>query len=656
MSNKQNLNQKKPSFVSAPPKAQQKETQPFCIPTKVQMIMPWCYAAIFAVIAAYFLIVKNSDTLYMAQGHNLFLHTSEYFSECMSKPGGLLTWLGTYFTQYFYNPTTGACILIAVWMLIFAAAKYAFNMKSAWTVLAIIPLAALLCSDVCLGYWIYYIKAPGYFFTSSIGLLFSLLAVLVSRFMCEKLKLVWIVLWAIVAYPLFGWFSWVGTLYMVAAYNLNYKDKQMNKFIIPAVSITVAALVPIVAMRFYPNTNSAMAYIAAMPVFWSNDCFTMMAQVPFIVMNLAPLAFTFVSKDGKEDAEEVKGKEAYGVIVAAIAILGCSYYAADKANIDDYNYHAEMRMYRAIEEQRWNDALTEMGNIPGDATREMVLFKNIALLNTGKLGTALFRYNNMSAETYKYDSLEVHMVQTAAPLIYYNHAKTNFAYRWCIENSVEYGYNISNLQNLVRCTIISGEWDAAKKYLEILKTTTFHKEWAEHYDSLVNNPKLMSEYHEFDVVKELYDHMGSTLDGDNGLCEMYLLNYFSNTMNKDSKLLQELTLAYACIQKDIQMFWPRFFLYANLHKGEDMPIHYQEAAFLYGNLEPGSMDISHMPFDKEKVIARYASFQNMSQQLMRQQKSMTGDIDTKKVGELMKPTFGDTFYWFYFFCRDVKSY
>ena len=127
-------------------------------------------------------------------------------------------------------------------------------------------------------------------------------------------------------------------------------------------------------------------------------------------------------------------------------------------------------------------------------------------------------------------------------------------------------------------------------------------------------------------------------------------------MNKDSKLLQELTLAYACIQKDIQMFWPRFFLYANLHKGEDMPIHYQEAAFLYGNLEPSSMDISHMPFDKEKVIDRYASFQNMSQQIMRQQKSMTGDIDTKKVGELMKPTFGDTFYWFYFFCRDVKSY
>ena len=655
MSNKQNLNQKKPSFVSAPPKEPKKETQPFCISAKVQKIMPWCYAAIFAVIAACFLIVKNSDTLYMAQSHNLFMNTSAYFADCMSKPGGLLVWMGTYFTQYFYYPTTGASILIALWLLIIAASKYAFNMKSGWTILAIIPIAALLCSSVCLGYWIYYIKSAGYFFTSSLGLLFTLIAVFVCRMLCEKLKLVWVILWAIVAYPLFGWFSWLGTIYMIVAYLVNYKDKQMNKFIIPVAGVAVAILVPIVALYFYPNTNASLAYIAVLPLFWSNEDFTTIAELPFVIMALAPLAFTLVSK--KENAgTDIKGKEAYALLASIVIVFCASYYAADKANIDDYNYHAEMRMYRGIEEQRWNDVLTEMGNIPGDATREMVLFKNIALLNTGKLGSALFRYNNMSAETYKYDSLEIHMVQTAAPLIYYNHAKTNFAYRWCIENSVEYGYNISNLQNLTRCSIIAGEWDVAKKYLDILKTTTFHKEWAEHYDSLVNNPKLLSEYHEFDVVKELYDHMGSTLDGDNGLCEMYLLNYFSNTMNKDSKLLQELTLAYACIQKDIQMFWPRFFLYANLHKGEDMPIHYQEAAFLYGNLEPSSMDISHMPFDKEKVIDRYASFQNMSQQIMRQQKSMTGDIDTKKVGELMKPTFGDTFYWFYFFCRDVKSY
>ena len=136
--------------------------------------------------------------------------------------------------------------------------------------------------------------------------------------------------------------------------------------------------------------------------------------------------------------------------------------------------------------------------------------------------------------------------------------------------------------------------DVARKYLDILKTTIYYKDWAENLMPILDNPKLIDEHHEFDSVRELRDHMGTVLDGDNGLCEMYLLNYFSNTMNKDSKLLQELTLNYALIQKDIQLFWPRFFLYAELHKGDEMPTHYQEAAYLYGNLEPQNVMYFHI--------------------------------------------------------------
>ena len=143
--------------------------------------------------------------------------------------------------------------------------------------------------------------------------------------------------------------------------------------------------------------------------------------------------------------------------------------------------------------------------------------------------------------------------------------------------------------------------------------------------------------------------MGSVLDGDNGLCEMYLLNYFSNTMNKDCKLLQELTLNYALVQKNIQLFWPRFFLYAQLHQNQSMPIHYQEAAYLYGHLEPNNVNIKQMPFDKI-VAERYNGFQQLSQSLL-----ATG-MNTKDVGEAMKSSYGDTFYWFYFFCRDIHSY
>ena len=139
------------------------------------------------------------------------------------------------------------------------------------------------------------------------------------------------------------------------------------------------------------------------------------------------------------------------------------------------------------------------------------------------------------------------------------------------------------------------------------------------------------------------------LDGDEGLVEMYLLQYFSQTMNKDSRLLQETTLVFALQSKDIQLFWPRFFLYAHMHPNEPMPIHYQEAAYLYGNLEH-EVDISGMPFDEVKIRQRYDAFNHMSQSLIQQGKSI------EEVGQIMKPTYGDTFWWFYFFCRGINSY
>ena len=113
--------------------------------------------------------------------------------------------------------------------------------------------------------------------------------------------------------------------------------------------------------------------------------------------------------------------------------------------------------------------------------------------------------------------------------------------------------------------------------------------------------------------------------------------------------MQEVALNYTLISKNIQLFWPRFFQYATLHNGKEMPIHYQEAAYLYGNLEK-SVDISNMPFDRRKIVDRYQKFNNQVQAFMRQ------GLNEEQVAEAVRPTFGDTFWWFYYFCNNVKSY
>ena len=61
----------KPSFVSAPPTSKKKEAMSLCISAKLLSCLHWCYALLFAALAAYYLIGENSDMLYMAQSRKM---------------------------------------------------------------------------------------------------------------------------------------------------------------------------------------------------------------------------------------------------------------------------------------------------------------------------------------------------------------------------------------------------------------------------------------------------------------------------------------------------------------------------------------------------------------------------------------------------------
>lgn len=646
--NKVKNNNSKPSFVSSAPTATKKK-KTFTLNTKSSIIISVIVCVYFVLLAAHYLIKENSEVLFMAQSKSFFTTSCIFFKECMSLPGGLITWIASYLTQYFYEPVTGSIIIISIWTASLIISKFAFKVKAAWMAVLSIPLVCLLVGVIDTEYWIYYIKQEGHYFYGTVGYFFCMVLVFIGTLSDNKIYRPVMTAVAALTYPLFALYSLIAAVYIAiitVVEQIKAKSNIINILASPIIAVILFIVLPLICMNFiYPEMNDARTWAVGIPRFENDNIVSTHPLIPYYILYTVPILFALFI--GKEKLNTTKSLLS---ICLTIAIGIGAFMWVSESNYTDYNYKAEMRMYRAADEQDWDKALQEMAGIPGDASRQMVLIKNIALLNKRQMGEKLFAYNNMGATPKNsYDTLHVHMVQTASPLIYFYHGKTNFAVRWCIENSVEFGYDFDNLKNLTRCAIINGEMDCAKKYLDILKTTIYYKEWAERLYPLTEKPSLLSEYHEFDSVKELHSNMGSVLDGDNGLCEMYLLNYFSNTINKDSELLQELTLNYAMIQKDIKLFWPRFFLFAREHPSMKMPRHYQEAAYLYGHLEPDNVDIRKMPFDKE-VIERYQSFQQMSQSLLR-----TG-MEAPQIGEAMKQAYGDTFYWFYFFCRDVHSY
>lgn len=596
----------------------------------------------FAAFAFYVLVALNSEVLYCYQERSLFVTDSSFFDMHTTLPGGLLGWLGCYFIQYFNTPWIGALIMVLMWLAIYFISTKAFRIGSPFHPLALIIPTILLCSVVGLGYWIYYSKVPGYAFAETIGTLMMVSAVwagaaVKNRWFCIG----WMVVWSVLGYIAFGWYALLATL-CIALLNL----KSWMHWAVAAACIIV---IPLVAYNCCTKMVLSHSWIAAFPLF-QNDIITN-TRIIWMFAGLAVTALALSVAPVSSKWTDFTKKSRNGLLVCALVLVSCigMAYGTFQANIDDFNFHSEMRMYRAIDEARWQDVLDEAAVAPVHPTREQVMLRNIALMNLGKFGSSMFHYDNKSIPPVVYDSLHVHMVQTNGPLTYMNYARTNFATRWCIENGVEYGFCNDGYKVLIRSALISGEYDLAQKYINILKHTKNYRAWAERYEAVNGDSVKIAELPEMKNICELHNNFKSILDGDEGLLEMYLLNYFSNTQNKNSKFLNELTLAFALISKDIQLFWPKFFLYATLHEDEMMPIHYQEAAYLYGNLEQG-VDISNMPFDQSLIIDRYRRFQEVSQSYLRQ------GMQVEEVGDAMQSTFGDTFWWFYFFARNQRSY
>lgn len=638
---------KKPPLTQQKVQPNKQEKKPFTLTTGTSICIAVIVTVVMMALGAYYLIVRNSDMLYMAQSRDFFSFDDSFRAYCMHSPGGFISWVSSYLTQFFFYPKLGSAIMVAIWVASLWLSKVAFKVKMAWMAVLAIPVVCLLVSTIDTGYWLYYNKQTGYWFYGTLGYFSTTLLVLFYSLFKKKSDRIIVTCLIAITYPFLGWYTLLALLYVavLSLANMKSSDSLIGKVLLSAFPLVLMGIVPWVSYYFYSSIRLEDMWTAGFYFFDNNDMTSLTPSIPFMVLSAVPLLFPFLPKD----VEGSKGM-AWGVTLVSIALLVGSYLWTEKSDFQNYNYHAEMRMYRAVDEQDWDKVLDEMGSIPGDASREMVLFKNIALMNKGEMGTKMFKYNNMGAQPVNgFDTLRVHMVQTAAPMIYYHHGKTNFALRWSIENCVEFGYDYDHLKILARCALLHGEMEMAKRYLGILQSTLFYRDWADHLMPITEKPELIKKYPEFDYVRELRDHMGTVLDGDNGLCEMYVLTYFSQTMNKDSKALQEITLDYALIQKDIQLFWPRFYLYAQMHAGEPMPIHYQEAAILYGNLEPESADISGMPFADE-VKKSYEGFHQMSQSLLQ------AGMDSDQIGEAMKSTYGDTFYWFYFFCRDVHSY
>src|SRR5690554_4122162 len=97
---------------------------------------------------------------------SFFAPTQDYLLECMEKPGGLLVFLGTFLTQFYYYPYLGASLFIIILLGVRFLTQKAFQIPERFFPLSYVPSILLLHAIFIVGYTLYTLKSPGYLFSN----------------------------------------------------------------------------------------------------------------------------------------------------------------------------------------------------------------------------------------------------------------------------------------------------------------------------------------------------------------------------------------------------------------------------------------------------------------------------------------------------------
>ena len=636
---------------------------------KVTRIVARTIPCLTIVVIACLLLIIEKEFLWKAQEMNLFLGTGVFFKEQMVLPGGLLSWIGTYFTQYLYHPWLGVLLLAAWWLLLAWLVKRTFRFRGAWCLLTVIPVLLILATIVNQGYWVYILKLRGHFFLTTIATTVVTALLWLFRKVSEpqtsnlkpqtsSLKSIISILLPFLTcaagYPLMGAYG------LVAALLMGIWVWWLAKSRVVALSVSVVAMISIIAVPllyyryvFY-QTNMVNLYYAALPLYRIQGDYKEY-YVPYYLLLLFFVAMTVLcgilphvsKREPKPSAKKSSLLPALlEVLGAAVPLIAAAIYAGSSWYHDD-NFHRELAMQHCIEEGDWEGVLREAAAQEDEPTRAIVVMRNIALARLGRQGDEMYRYRNGSK---RYDApFDMRMMMVNGTLVYYHYGLINNCFRLCMEMGVEFGWRAEQLKYMARCAILNGETMMAHKYINLLKSTTFHKEWATELEQRCKLTAYARQMEpnapEMDFIGHMM-HYDDELRSDNGYVEVFAMNRLTYSNYADDPIFQEQALLASLFTKDTRQFWRHFGNYVKLHPGKHIPTHVQEAAIHFGTLEerPG---LESWPFD-ESVRQNFQHFLEVTPRY--------DNMEVEPIRKALAPEFGKTYYYDYYLMDNLPQY
>lgn len=543
-----------------------------------------------------------------------FLTTQLFASTMLSAPCGLLFYVASFMQSCFALPFVGISLFVLVLSLqavvLWRACHIDYSLfPSCW-----LPSFLLLLNYSQAGYLIFVLKTPALAFTLPVGLLVAVLMFWAWRAAASRWQLVLLA----VAYLAVGYWT-IGVCYFVAvAMIVLFEVCQTIRFhryqrLFAALALAMlSAILPLVLYRLGPVfVNISNLYTIGLPDF-STDSAEAPLLWPYRLAIAVVLLLPMLRNIGKPRLMAV-------VTLLMFAVCATLTYAR---TYRDANFLSALRMKQAISSACYEDVLTEARQIEGEPTRLQVLLCRLSLLRLGRLADECFVYPDGCADYNCPRDVQL-LQKVGGRLIYYHFGLPNYAFRWAMEDFVEYGPRPDYLSMMRKCSLLNGETTVASKYADALECVPFAES-----DDVPQS--------ELDAIRQIMPS-ADVMAEDDGVVEGFLLNTHAS-ISEGSKAALELSIVCNLIRKNSDAFWPLFEKWWQQCDDNRIPTHFQEACLLFGQMY--GVDTTLLPLSDD-VKQSFSDFLAQVRQNANDDYSRTA----------LRPMFGHT-YWYYYFYRD----
>jgi len=571
------------------------------------------YRVFFTISFIYFGFIADYILFYQEKA-SLFIFSFEFLLDNLNQPGGLMIYLGKFFSAFFFYPVAGAFIVSAtLTLIVWTISKIIFIMRG--KEVKVLPFI--------IGMSLFYLQSDYRFlFFFNLGLLLQLVFVFVTIKYLSALKgwipVILIPLW----YFATGGFAWVFSI-MLTFYYLLKKDRKE--------SIKIIALWLLNLITFYVSKEFLFFQpVRILLIYPFSEVYTFKQSIVLSTVAALLSFLPLISGIKLNSRKKLRiSNFTIGLITTALLIVSLLFVCI-------IQYDKKTKQYFTVEKLFYQNKFDEViaYNTINPSTNSLTIFlNNIALCERDKLNDMLFHFLQSPEGNTLFLKWEMYgEVLKRGGYFYYTIGMVNEAHRWAFENMVMRGHSPENVKMLIRTYLINGNYDVASKYIAILQKSLCYRKEAKAFERLLFNDAAIEANQELGEKRNnrLEVDFFSITDDPYVNIERILAN---DSFNKKAF---EYKLAFMLLAKDYQG------IRDDLPKLESfgftrIPTHIEEAAMVLSLLDSGKApELGKLQINPNTAL-RWNQYLTLLKQF---------GNDPKRAEPALRRQFGNS-YWYY---------